>query len=61
MKKRMYSANSLKKYWYALNRIIKQCGKGLDMICKENTKFKKSQQAFLDAMKELKVQRKSSN
>ena len=51
--KHMYSANSLKNYRYALNRIIKSKW-NLDITSKDNTNFNKSQKAFANAIKELK-------
>ena len=56
--KRMYSANSLKNYRYALNRIIKN-KRQLDITSKDNTKFSKSQKAFANAIKELKSKGKA--
>ena len=41
-KSRMYSANSLKNYRYALNRLIKKYGSGMDIVSKNNILFKKS-------------------
>ena len=53
LKERMYSANSLRNYRYALGRIMKK-KTGLDIISKESAQFAKSTEAFTDAMKELK-------
>ena len=53
----MYSANSLKNYRFALNRIIKS-RRQLDITAKSNTQFSKSQQAFANAIKEFKKQGK---
>ena len=52
-KTRMYSANSIKNYRYALNCIIKD-KRQIDITAKNNTKFTKSQKAFANAIKELK-------
>ena len=54
-----YSANTLKNFWYALNRIIKEKGNLPDLIDKSSICFKKSQKAFSDAVKELKSQGKA--
>ena len=56
-KLRMYSANSLKNYRYALNRIIKN-KRQIDITAKENKNFTKSQAAFANAIKELKSEGK---
>ena len=51
----MYSANTMKNFWYALNRILKFKGHEYDIMNKHSLSFKKSQQAFLDSQKELKA------
>ena len=56
-KTRMYSANSIKNYRYALNRIIKD-KRQIDITSKTNSKFSKSQLAFANAIKELKKEGK---
>ena len=59
MKERYYSANTLKNFRYALNRIVKDKGNMPDLIDKASTVFKKSQKAFQDAVKELKKEGKA--
>ena len=50
----MYSANTMKNFRYALNRILKNKGHLYDIMSKATLSFKHSQQAFLDSQKELK-------
>ena len=59
LKEQCYSANTLKNFRYALNRIIKDKGNLPDLIDKSSIVFKKSQKAFVDAVKELKAQGKA--
>ena len=54
-KELMYSANTIKNFQYALNRILKFKGHEYDIMNKHSLSFKKSQQAFLDSQKELKA------
>ena len=54
-KKLMYSANTMKNFRYALNRILKFKGHEYEIMGKHSLSFKKSQQAFLDSQKELKA------
>ena len=54
-KQLMYSANTMKNFRYALNRILKFKGHEYDIMNKHSLSFKKSQQAFLDSQKELKA------
>ena len=60
MKGRLYSANTLKNYRYALGRLIRRNSstKGKDIMVKDANCFPKSQQAFADALKELKKMEK---
>ena len=58
-KSRKYSANSLKDFRYALNRILKQKGHLYDIISENGTSFKKSNDAYKIAMKELKEEGKA--
>ena len=51
----MYSANTMKSFRYALNRILKFKGHEYDIMNKHSLSFKKSQQAFFDSQKELKA------
>ena len=60
LKARMYKANSLKNYRYALNRIIKK-KKNVDITSKDNKNFQKSQEAFANAMRELKSEGKAES
>ena len=50
----MYKANSLRNFRYSLNRILRTKGHLYDITSKKTTSFQKSQQAFIDAIKELK-------
>ena len=50
----MYSANTMKSFRYALNRILKTKGHLYDIMSKCSLSFNKSQKAFLDSQKELK-------
>ena len=49
-----YKANSLRNFRYSLNRILKQKGHLYDITNKRTASLQKSQQAFIDAIKELK-------
>ena len=55
----VYSANSIKNFRYALNRIIKKKCNGLDVTSKDNPVFNKSQTAFWNTIKELKKEGKA--
>ena len=59
MKRRMYSANTSKNFHYGLNRILKSKGHLYGIIDKRTASFTKSQQAFADALKELKAKGKA--
>ena len=59
MKQRMYKANSLKNFRYGLNRVLKSKGHLYDITDKKTASFVKSQQAFSDAIKELKAEGKA--
>ena len=59
MRNRMYSANTLKNFRYGLNRILKGKGHLYDIIDKKTASFSRSQQAFSDALKELKAEGKA--
>ena len=50
----MSSANAMKHFRYALNRILKTKGHLYDIMSKSTLSFRKSQQAFADSQKELK-------
>ena len=54
LKQQSYKANSLRNFRYSLNRILKQKGHLYDITDKRMASFQKSQQAFVDAIKELK-------
>ena len=54
MKDRMYKASSLRNFRYSINRILRSKGHLYDITSKHTTSFIKSQQAFVDAIKELK-------
>ena len=58
IKEQLYKANSLKNFHYSLNRILKTKGHLYDITNKKTASFHKSQQAFADAIKELKANRK---
>ena len=58
IKDRMYKANSLRNFRYRLNHILKTKGHLYD-ITDRTTSFLKSQQAFSDAIKELKAEGKA--
>ena len=59
MKSRLYKANTLKSFWYSLNRILKAKGHLYDIIDRRTASFIKSQKAFTDALKELKAEGKA--
>ena len=59
LKQRMYKATSLRTFCYGLNRILKQRGHLYDITDKKTASFVKSQQAFNDAIKELKIEGKA--
>ena len=59
MKERMYKATSIRTFRYGLNRILKQRGHLYDITDKRTASFVKSQQAFNDAIKELKSEGKA--
>ena len=50
----LYSANTMKNFRYALNRILKNKGHLYDIINTSNLSFKRSQKAFFASQKELK-------
>ena len=50
----MYSANTMKNYRYALNRILKNKGHLYDIINPSSLSFRRSQKAFKASQKELK-------
>ena len=58
LKDRLYKANSLRSFWYGLNRILKQRSHLYDITDKRTASFQKSQQVFIDAIKELKSEGK---
>ena len=58
MKDRLYKATSLRSFRYGLNRILKQHGHLYDITDKRTVSFQKSQQAFVNAIKELKSEEK---
>ena len=58
-KNRMYKANTLKNFPYGINRILKTKGHLYDITDKKTASFTKSQQAFNDAIKELKTEGKA--
>ena len=58
-KRRMYSASTLTNFQYGLNRVCKKNGHQHDIYAKESTGFKKSKEAFADALKELKQEGKA--
>ena len=58
-KSRKYSANSLKNFCYALYRILKQKGHLYDIISENGISFKKSNEAYKVAMKEVKDEGKA--
>ena len=57
-KEHLYKANSLRNVQYSLNRILKNKGHLYDIADKRTTSFQQSQQAFNDAIKELKAEGK---
>ena len=59
MKERMYKANSLRNFRYGLNCILKSKGHLYDITDKKIASFLKSQQAFTNAIKELKAEGKA--
>ena len=59
MRRRMYSANTLKNFRYGLIRILKSKGHLYDIIDKKTASFTKSQKVFSDALKELKSEGKA--
>ena len=58
MKEQLYKANSLKNFSYSLNHILKTKGHLYDITDKKTASFQISQQAFADAIKELKTNEK---
>ena len=50
----MYSANTMRNFRYALNRILKNKGHLYDIMNTSNLSFKRSQKAFTASQKELK-------
>ena len=58
LKKNMYKATTLRNMRYGLNRILKNKGHLYDITDKKTASFTKSQQAFNDAIKELKSEGK---
>ena len=54
LKQQLYKANLLKNFCYSLNRILRTKGHLYDITDKKTTSFQKLQQAFTDAIKELK-------
>ena len=52
--KLMYSANTMRNFQYALNRILKSKGHNYDIISPSSLSFKRSQKAFTASQKELK-------
>ena len=50
----MYSANTMKNFRYALNRILKSKGHLFDIINPSSLSFRRSQKAFTASQKELK-------
>ena len=58
MKQHLYKANSLRNFCYGLNRILQNKGHLYDISDKKTASFQKSQQAFNDAIKELKSEGK---
>ena len=50
----MYSANTMKNFWYALNRILKSKGHLYDIISPSSLSFRRNQKAFTASQKELK-------
>ena len=59
LKDKCYSANTIRNFRYALNRILKEKSDVRDIIEKGSKTFKKSQEAFTNAVKELKSQGKA--
>ena len=59
LKERFYKANSLRNFKYGLNRILRSKGHLYDIMDKKTTSFMKSQQAFSNAIKELKSEGKA--
>ena len=57
-KQQLYKANSLRNFRYGLNRVLKGKGHLYDITDKRTASFQKSQQAFCDAIKELKSEGK---
>ena len=57
-KDRLYKATSLRSFRYGLNRILKTHGHLYDITDKRTASYSKSQQAFIDAIKELKSEGK---
>ena len=55
----MYKANTLRNFRYGLNRILKTKGHLYDICDKKTASFTKFQQAFNDAIKELKREGKA--
>ena len=54
----MYTANTLRNFRYALNRILKKKNTIFDLISKDNISFHKSNSAFENAIAELKKEGK---
>ena len=59
LKQQFYKANSLRNFRYSLNQMLKTKGHLYDITDKHTASFQKSQQAFFDAVKELKVHGKA--
>ena len=55
----MYSASTLINFQYGINRVCKKNGYHHDIHAKETGVFKKSKEAFSDALKELKDEGKA--
>ena len=51
-KTRKYTVASMKAFWYALNRVLKQKGHFYDITDKKGLSFRKSQSAFDTVLKE---------
>ena len=58
-KKGLYTANSLRNFRYALNRVLKNKGTVFDLLAKDSISFRKSSTAFENAVKELKKEGKA--
>ena len=58
LKSTLYTASSLKNFRYALNRVLKKKNTVFDLISKDAVAFRKSNEAFESAIKELKKEGK---